>query len=138
MALIDNLLAFWKCDEAAGSLNDSVGSRNGTLNGSVGTAAGKVGTSRSYAGTNNNNHSVADHADISGGDTDLLLGGWFYFNNVATTQVIIQKGAAGTYEYSLQLLSNSRPRFEVANAGGGSTQNVTWGANLSTGVWYRI
>ena len=52
MALTDNIVAYWKCDEGSGtSLADSVGSNTGTLNNSNGWATGIVGNAPSYNGT---------------------------------------------------------------------------------------
>ena len=52
MALVDNLFAYWKCDEASGNIIDQVGSNDLTNNGASYGATGKLGNALTFDGTN--------------------------------------------------------------------------------------
>src|SRR5258708_7847472 len=52
-AITDNLVSFWKLDEASGTRTDSVGSNNLTSNNSVGQSVGKVSNAAHFTATSN-------------------------------------------------------------------------------------
>lgn len=64
MALTDNLVSFWKLDEASGNNRaDSVGSNTLLEPGTVGSATGKIGDCASFVETDH--LSIADNASLS-------------------------------------------------------------------------
>lgn len=53
MALIDNVISNWNCDEASGTIEDTAGSNNGTNSGAVYGATGKLGDSLDFESSDN-------------------------------------------------------------------------------------
>ena len=50
--MIDNLISYWKLDEASGNAIDAHGSNNGTVSGATQNQTGKIGTAYTFDGTN--------------------------------------------------------------------------------------
>lgn len=77
MALIDNLVGYWKLDEASSNADDSHGSNTLLQNGSVGTTTGKLngarGTFGEYPGTY---FYHASNSDLTVGDEDFTVAVW--------------------------------------------------------------
>jgi hypothetical protein len=141
MSLLDNLISYWKLDEASGNAIDAHGANTLTQNGTVGTTAGKIGNARTFSGSPNY-LSTASNSSLQVGDVDFTAAFWVRFNSLAIQQVPVGKwslaGSNREYRFFFQSASN-RMLFQVSALG---TAAVTVAANLfgglSTGVWYYV
>lgn len=147
MPLIDNLVSYWKLDEASGNAIDSHGTSNLTeTSGTIDSnAAGKINGSRDFEAGDTEYFEKADNADLSTGDIDFSFAFWIKFEspdpNGGFGQVPLSKGTFdGTREYGL-VYSVSLSRFIWAVSADGSS-NVTVVANtfgtLSIATWYFV
>jgi hypothetical protein len=121
LAIIDNLVAYWKLDAASGNESDSHGSNTLTQNGTVGTAAGKIGSARTGSGGAGGNHlSRADNADLSAGDIDFTVQAWAYLADKADPYAVLGKwSSAAGFEYLLYF-DNAADRWKFAVTSDGS------------------
>lgn len=132
MAILDNLGAHWRLDEASGDATDVANGHTGTVNGGVGTAAGKIGTARQFTAASSQYFSVADHADLStGSNSSFTIALWVYLDTFAN-MAFCGKFGNPSYEYYLGV------------AGGVFNFQVTAGAvavngpTPSAGQWYFV
>lgn len=139
MALADNLVAYWPCDEASGDLLDAHGANDLTDNNGVSSATGKVGNARDFEVSNSHRFTLADNADVSLGDIDCTICLWFNAESFDTSfPVMLAKDDTSSPEYRLWLSSNT-PTWTVWSSGGGMGRtDVAWGSSVSTGTWYFV
>ncbi len=99
--LLVDLKAYWKFDEASGSLLDATGRGNDmTDNNTVGTTTGKIGGARHFDGANSEYFSKATNADLSpAGDFTLAM--WVWFDSASGNMAIFDKWGASVQEYHL-------------------------------------
>lgn len=149
MALTDQLVSFWKLDEASGARADSHGGNTLTDNLSVGSGTGLVyGTVADFEVDTQNWLSRADNSDLSGGvGKSFTIAAWVKLESFGSNRGVFGKGVNGSgFEYMLFYNdADARYRFRVASAtaeanaalvdqGGGSGG----GAAPSTGTWYLV
>jgi hypothetical protein len=138
-ALTDNLVAYWKLDEASGTRADSVGSNTLTDINTVTSATGKINNAGQFTKSNNEALSIANNTDVQLGDIDWTVTAWVYLDSEPGQMDIISKAtgfSTGTREFELMYLSD---RF-VLNTGGFISPVATadnFGA-VSTSTWYFI
>jgi hypothetical protein len=139
-ALLDDLVSYWKMDEASGGELDVHGSNDLAQSGSIGSVAGKIGTARDFAG--GNYFGSSDNADLSTGDIDFTFSGWFKLDTQGTApdgaRVILSKsnntsGSFANQEYTIMVYNDGNIYFTVSS--GAANVDVVGGA-ISTGVWY--
>lgn len=80
MALSDNLIAYYKLDEASGNALDAHGSANFTDNNTVGSTTGKINTSRSFNGTDEYFSSASNPL---AGASAFSIQAWVFLNETA-------------------------------------------------------
>jgi len=103
--LLDNLIAYWPGNEAAGNALDA--HTNGldlTDNNTVTSNPGHVyALARQYTLATSEYHSRASEALLQTGDVDFTIAAWVYHDTVSTYQRIVAKdnSVAGEREYSL-------------------------------------
>ena len=100
--LLNNLVAYWKLEEATGTRVDATGRGNDlTDNNTVGQAVGKIGNCAQFVSANSEYLSILDNADVRTGDIDWTIGFWCKLDNKTDHRVIIAKDDLGTQrEYS--------------------------------------
>ena len=145
--LLNNLIAYWPGDEAAGNLIDA--HTNGlhlTDNNTVTSNPGQVyATARQYTFANSEYHSRASEALLQMGDIDFTLAAWVYLDDKLAGHQIISKyeTALNQREYYLsyaggadrfQLVVDS---FGTGGAGTGVVSANTLGSPSVT-TWYLI
>jgi hypothetical protein len=141
MALTDNLLAYWELDEGSGTRNDSHGSRHLTDNNTVATGTGPdSGTCADFEASQFEWLDVADHADLSCGDTDFTINLWVNFETGGTFKIVATKGYGYTtnYEWALFTDASSKLQFNVNSGAATVTSVATTGAAVSTSTWYMV
>ena len=110
-ALADNLVAYWKLDEASSTRNDSVGTNHLTSNNSVGQATGKLNYAANFVAANSQYLSIADNADLSVGDIDFTVSAWIWLDSAGGARGIVGKGNStyvwSSVEYALLYLNSS-------------------------------
>lgn len=139
MALTDDLISYWKLDEASGNRADSHGSNTLTDNNTVLAAAGKINDAADFESTNSEYLSIADNASLSREGKSFSVTGWF--NNESGGPYIMHKvGSFPNFEFAIRLAFNGAGNFLALELwdNGGSLDTVyatTFGA-LSTSTWY--
>lgn len=139
--LLNNLIAYWPGDEAAGNLIDAhVNSLDLNDNGTVTNNPGVVyATARQYTFANNEYHGrPGDDALLSMGNVDFTFHTWLRLDSKAAERYIITKGYEYLFRYSAG--ATDRLRFVVRN-----TANTAWGGiNADTlgspaiNTWYMV
>ena len=100
MALTDDLISYWKLDEASGNALDAHGSNDLTDTNAVGSAAGKINNARDFESGSTQYFTKADNADLSTGDIDFTLSCWVNAESLGT-RTILGKFVGGAFEYRI-------------------------------------
>lgn len=145
VTLLTDLLAYYKCDEAAGAnlLDAHTGGYHLTQNNSPGTnASGKINSARSFVRTSSQYFSRVSESSLVGGDRNLFFSVWVSLSSLAgADMVIFQKGTAVNatdLEYRL-IWIHSLGKFRFQIAGGGVVKNVDVGpVTPAIGVFYHV
>lgn len=146
MALTDNLVAYWRLDEASGSRVDATGRGNDlTDNNTVTQATGILGSAGQFTRANSEWLSRTDNSDLSTGDVDFTVQAWVYLDSKP----------ASDYSYIFTKSSTTGPvvefncyydtvadrfKFEIFD-NPPSVSRVATANNLgspSLGTWYHI
>lgn len=139
MALTDNLVAFWKLDEASGTRNDSVGSNHLTDNNTVLSVAGQIGNAAQFVAANSEFLSIASNADVQSGDIDYTLAGWVYIDSGSDAAIVTKDhSVSGTREY---FLGTSGNKFLFHNAKPTDSLTLVFAntfGTLSAATWYFV
>jgi len=143
MALIDNLVSYWKLDEASGNAADSVGSNTLTNTGTVAFAAGKINNGVTLVRGNSKSLAIAD-ASQTGLDllsTDFTLQAWVKPSSAPTGvkyQIInkYQGGVSEAYELSYRDDSGMKVNWQMVN--GGTSDYIVWATDLGTGTFKHL
>jgi hypothetical protein len=147
MALLDDLIAYWKLDESSGTRNDSHSTNHLTENGTVTAATGKINNGCTF-GINASNHlSRDDNAALSTGDIDYMFAAWVKLTTgaIGERRTFVSKVSgdnpsyAGEHEFLYDEPTN-RFMFRLINADFSATNNVsatTLGAP-SVDTWYLV
>lgn len=140
MALIDNLISYWKLDEASGNALDAHSTNHLTDNNTVGSAAGKINNGRDFEASNTEYFSLADNAALSTGDIDFSLTAWVNLESVGAQRAIVGKWNISANREYLLLYDNTADRLEfwVSHDGGATVSIASWSAAPSTATWYFI
>lgn len=137
------LRGFWtfgSINESGNALDESGQGR--TLTNNSATARGVYDNVVPYADMDG----VADYfsrPDEAGLDitADLTLGGWFWFDSIATSNLIGKQGGAGQFGYLL-VYNNTIPAFQMATSSTGASHDfvvtATAGGAPSAGRWYFL
>lgn len=79
MAIIDNLISYWKLDEVAGNAIDAHDAHDGTVTGATQGAAGKINTAYSFDGNDD-----VDMGDVTWGIANAFsIQAWIYPTTIA-------------------------------------------------------
>jgi hypothetical protein len=138
VALADNLISYWPLDEASGSALDAHGSNDlAETSGTIGTAAGKVGNARDFELGDTEYFSIADNTDLSTGDIDFSISGWFFKESAPGDHVIAGKfGTTGNQREYRVFATTSNLTFAVSSDGTlGAVVSVNASAAVE-GQWY--
>lgn len=140
MPLRDNLLAHWSLDEVSGPRADDIGTSTLVDTNTVTQAVGKVGNAAQFTRANSESLTAADSTDLSTGNIDFHIGGWFYLDsfNAGAVQTLACKITSGFVgEYRLSVDTDNKVRFIIYNSGvPKGTATIAAAVNLAT--WYRV
>lgn len=132
MALVDDLISYWKCDEASGDLIDAHSSNDMTDTNTVGAGTGKISGARDMEGTDDEYFTIASNASLVTGDIDFSWSFWFNPESNASIYYFITKGT----EYEMRGTTN-RIFWTVDGQGflGGFPASPL---TLTAGTWYFV
>lgn len=140
MALTDNLMAYWKLNEASGDAVDSHGSNTMTQTGTVGSQTGKLGNARGDTFDASNHFSIASNSDLVVGDLDFTVACWVYITAKTADRVAVCRDSAGTAVFRLLYNWGSDVFFWRVYDGGGTPKNLfaTTFGSPSVNTWYHL
>jgi hypothetical protein len=139
MALTDDLISYWKLDEASGNAADAHGSNTLTPVAAPTGATGIINNGRDFEQSSSQFLECADNASLDRGDTDFSFSLWVSLEtSTATTQTILSKdGGAGDRQYRLDVSGGSL-RWFVFDSGGGVAGQASAAWNPSLGTFHHI
>lgn len=139
MALIDNIVSYWKFDESSGNATDSHGSNTLTNNNSTAYTTGKINNGADLEASSSQVFSITDAAqsglDITG---SLSISMWINPESITGTHGLVTKfqDTAGGKGYRLSF-DTTDVAWVISN--NGSIESVaTWTSPLSTGSLQHI
>jgi len=150
-ALTDNLVSYWKLDEASGNAADSVGSNTLTNNNTVPFSAGKINNGADFEDADAESFSITDAAQ-SGLDfsDEFTVAFWYKPESVPVASIVfLNKWLASGNQRSYEALvspavDTGNIRFTVTwsttGAGGGSTNQVAIesGTHFDADTWHHL
>lgn len=141
MALVDNLVSYWKLGDTA----DSVGSNTLTNNGTVTFSAGKIGNAANFVAASSQYLSRADNASLSI-TGDMTLSMWVYISTQPSgTYYVLGSKYLGTgnqrsFEFRYGDVAGTK-KFEFRNSSDGTGANTAIGtidSSLATTTWTHV
>ena len=142
MAIIDNLVSYWKMDEASGNALDAHGSNTLTDTNTVTSGTGKISGGRQFTAANTERFELTSNADVSKSDEDFTFACWVKFDSLAAARTIISKYlSSGLREYMLDYAVFNANRFTWGVSSTGSNYTTVVANNFgtaSTGTWYHV
>ena len=139
MSLLDNLISYWKLDEASGNAIDSHGTNTLTDENTVGTAAGKISNARDFEANNAERFFIASNASLQTGDIDFTFSFWMNPETVGNFAVMVNKSgaAAADREYAVYNSFANQLNFFIYDPAG-NIVNVNSGVSLIVGTWFHV
>ena len=149
--LENNLVAYWKLDEASGTRVDAFGANNLTDNNTVTSATGKQGNAGQFTKTNKEYLSVPSNAGLAGtgvvATSHISLAAWTYFDTmpIGSYQRFVgcklREGGITPLEYCIAYNKGTN-RFEGYISSSGSSWDVVIKADnfgaATTDTWYFV
>lgn len=146
MALITNLVSYWKLDEVSGNRADAHGANTLTDNNTVASATGIINLGGDFERANSESLSITDASqsglDITG---DISTSFWFKSENALASNeagafIWKQDGTDGAYAFVYQNAAGTNQLQAQFWDSGDPTNNVNYAKNqtLTDGVMYHI
>jgi len=147
VALSDNLISYWKLDEASGNALDAHSTNELTDQNTVGSATGKINNARDFENGANEYFSRASNAALQTGNIDFTFTGWINVESFpAVASFITAKreflGGGGdlnsNVEHNVALVTSAGNTFLAFGTGNGVGlfDAITSITALSLGTWY--
>jgi hypothetical protein len=142
VALIDNLVSYWKLDEVSGDALDAHGSTTLTDHNTVTSGTGIINGARQFTRANAEWLDAADNTDLSTGDVDFFFQAWVNLDSKTAKRIILVKDDDANAEYELAYDSGF-DRFYWRVWGGAAFANSSlvyadsFGA-IATGAWNLV
>ena len=124
MALTDNLLSFYECEEASGNLVDVHAANDWTDNATVGTAAGKLGNARDFESLNSEYFSSSSNDFEFAGNFGIMC--WLKVESFDSLQAIVSRGYDGSVTPWMFAFRNSGATIELRRYDGASDAGAIW------------
>lgn len=139
MALIDNLISYWKMDEASGDALDAHSTNDLTDTNTVAAGTGIINGARDFEANNNEYFTHVDNAALSTGDIDFTVQAWVKLETEPGVMEIVSKwGALITSAEYTMYYNGDRFNFTIGNGvTSGAVTADNFGA-VATGVWYLL
>lgn len=140
MALIDNLVSYWKCDESSGNLADAHGSNTLTNNNTVAFGTGKINNGADLERGSSHYFSVGDNASLSI-TSDLSISMWLKVESApGGVWGLVSKWGddAPQRGYGLYYFTGTKIRWLTADTTSASARTLEWTSDLGTGTWKHL
>lgn len=139
MGIKDNLISWWKLDEASGNAIDAHGANDLTDTNTVGAAAGKVNGARDFESGSIEYFTIADNTDLSTGDIDFTICGWVNSESGGQQGVVGKWDPVGTNREYLFIHDTAPEKLEFWVSNNGTTvTTVEWSSSASLATWYFV
>lgn len=150
MALIDNLVSYWKLDVDSSTQDDAHGSHDGTRTSATYTASGKINGGQVFDSSGSTRIAVSDHADFTytdGFTYHIWFKPGFTIDSGFSESLIwlMSQNAGGNVDGDINVFWHSSPsagskgqiQFELSD---GSTNYaaVSNSASWTSGTWYHL
>jgi hypothetical protein len=138
MSLLDNLISYWKLDEASGNAIDAHGTNTLTDGNTVGSAAGIINNARDFESSQSESFYISSNATLQTGDIGFTFSFWVKHETVAAIQFYANKSgpAVADREYAVYYTTNQFTFFVYDSAG--NIKQVSSGVAASAGVWQHV
>jgi len=137
MALIDNIVSYWKLD---GDSTDSADSNDGTISGATYTTSGKINGCYSFDGSNDK-ITIGTPTNLDLSETDYSISVWFYADTSSANRIIIGTDDGGAHSGIVLRFSSSETVqfFQViqGSSEGGFIYGSITSSVLATG-WHHV
>lgn len=141
MALVDNLVSYWKLDETSGTREDIHAANDLTDVNTVGAATGKINDGADFEFSNSEYLSISDASQTGlDGMTDFSVSLWFYQESVAATypQLVSKWSETGNQRsYTVANVGGSIYFYHSPDGAGPNLRSVNGGA-VSNATWYHV
>lgn len=135
MALIDNLVTYYKLDEAAGAVLDSHGTNDGTNYGATPNVAGKINTCYDFDGYND----YIDTEFIPTTNSPMTWAFWINPGTMTTTKRIMSSTTGGNEVGGLQFQFDATNKIRVVSGDGtGASIFGVSTTTITTGNWFFV
>lgn len=129
-SLIDNVIAYYKLDEASGAVIDSTGTYNGTNNGATPNVAGKINTAYDFEDSESDYIST----NLSTSLQTFTVCAWIKLESTVDSSIIVGKDTdTGNRGWVFRIDVNSKVALET-NGG----ESIAGATVLDTGTWYFV
>lgn len=140
MALIDNIVSYWKFNESSGNAADSVGLLTLT-NTSVSYSTGKINNGADAGTSVSVNKTFVGGTPVInlGGSTAKSVAGWFKVNANPTAFARFidwRRSATSSGEFVINYYQDSGTYRFIFNVNGGTMSN--YDTTLTVGTWYHL
>lgn len=131
-AISDNLISYWKMDEASGSALDAHSTNELTeFSGTIASASGKISNARDFEEADTENVQRADNAALSTGDIDFTFTLWVNPESLPVNNIVLSKDTFAIREYGFYYNGGLRwyvfgPASEYSEVNGGTLSLSTW------------
>lgn len=139
MALTDNLVSYWKMDEASGNRADAHGANTLTDNNTVGAATGIINNAADFELSSSESLSILDVTqsglDLAG---DMTISMWIKPESMTGSHGLVTKfrDLAGNKSYRLHCTTTDIALTLTSN--GTTETSAIWTFTLSAGTWYHL
>lgn len=142
MSLLDDLISYWKMDEASGDALDAHSTNDLTDTNTVAAGTGIINGGRDFEVGNSEYFNLADNAALSVGNIDFTFTAWVKLESKVADSSIVGKGGENDLPYNLDWGTTAdRFRFRVSSATGFTNLTTATANNLgspSLATWYFI
>ena len=146
MAMLDNLISYWKMDESSGNALDAHASHDLTDTNTVGSGTGIISNARDFERGNSEYVGITDHADFSFGNEDFSISLWVKLETaippdpamcfIGKTTSTVSANSGDEYALGLSHYGGGSLSWTVRSSSA-MTQKF-WGSTLTTATWYHI
>lgn len=143
MALIDNLVSYWKLDESSGTRADAHGSNDLTDVNTVAAATGIINDGADFESTNNESLTISDASQVGLDMTDdMSVSLWMKIESFPGSKQLAfwdkYKATANQRSVIFQVIGSSQVlECRVWSSTDGNSNSTTTNT-LSAGTWYHI
>ena len=133
MAILDNLVSYYKLDESSGAVLDVHGSNDGTNNGATPNVTGKINTAYDFVAANTDYISLGNPANLKiTGNITISL--WVYLDGTASTNRFVAKGNSYFFWFS----GDNGLGYFAIDLDGGAVPNSGTSTTDIRGGWHHV